>query len=100
MRLRQRDTTSVVSSVNSNVTRALTVRKLSKPQRKRRQTTSSFNESSEQAPQEQPGFSWSQARKVNDHNFTVFQKRKFHQQVCSHHPVLQKQRKERPRRQF
>ena len=40
-RHRQRDTTSVLSSVNANVTRALTVRKPSKPQQKRRQTTSS-----------------------------------------------------------
>ena len=36
IRHRQRDTTSVVSSVNSNVTRALTVQKSSKPQPKRR----------------------------------------------------------------
>ena len=56
-RHRQRDTTSVVSSVNSNVTRALTVRKPSKPQPKHRRTTASLNESSDQAPQEQPGTS-------------------------------------------
>ena len=36
IRHRQRDTTSVVSSVNSNVSRALTVRKPTKPQPKRR----------------------------------------------------------------
>ena len=36
---RQRDTTSVVSSVNSNVSRALTVRKPVKPQPKRRRQT-------------------------------------------------------------
>ena len=36
IRHRQRDTTSVVSSVNSNVSRALTVRKPTKPQFKRR----------------------------------------------------------------
>ena len=53
-RHRQRDTLSVVSSVNSNVTRALTVRKPSKPQPKRRRITASPNEN-EQAPQKQPG---------------------------------------------
>ena len=36
IRHRQRDTTSVVSSINSNVSRALTVRKPTKPQLKRR----------------------------------------------------------------
>ena len=39
IRHRQRDTTSVVSSVNSNVSRALTVRKPVKPQLKRRRNT-------------------------------------------------------------
>ena len=57
IRHRQRDTTSVVPSLNSNVTRALTVRKPSKPQQKRRQTTSSVIEPSEPAPHEQRGSS-------------------------------------------
>ena len=51
----QRDTTSVVSSVNSNFTRALTVRKPSNPQAKRRRTTASLNKPSEPTPHEQPG---------------------------------------------
>ena len=55
IRHRQRDTTSVVSSVNSNVTRALTVRKPTKPQPKRRRTTAPPNEPSESASQAQPG---------------------------------------------
>ena len=54
IRHRQRNTTSLVSSVNSNVTRALTVRKPSKPQPKCRRFTASLNEN-EPAPQEQPG---------------------------------------------
>ena len=41
IRHRQRDNISVVSSVNSNVSRALTVRKPVKPQHKRRRNTSS-----------------------------------------------------------
>ena len=45
---------SVVSSVNLNVTLALTVRKPSKPQPKPRRKTASLNDN-EQAPQEQPG---------------------------------------------
>ena len=52
---RLRDTTSVVSSVNSNVTCALTVQKPSKPQPKRRRNTASLSEPSDQAPQKQPG---------------------------------------------
>ena len=52
---RLRDTTSVVSSVNSNITRALTVRKPSKPQPKSRRTTASLNRPSEPTPHEQPG---------------------------------------------
>ena len=48
IRHRQRDTTSVVSSVNSNVSRALTVRKPVKPQLKRRRNTTP-NESNENA---------------------------------------------------
>ena len=55
IRHRQRDTTSVVSSVNSNVTCALTVRKPSKPQSKRCRTTASLNEPSDPTPHEQPG---------------------------------------------
>ena len=46
IRHRQRDTTSVVSSVNSNVSRALTVRKPVKPQPKRRRNTN-LNEPSD-----------------------------------------------------
>ena len=48
IRHRQRDTTSVVSSVNSNVSRALTVRKPVKPQPKRRRNTT-LNEPSDTA---------------------------------------------------
>ena len=55
IRHRQRDTTSVVSSVNFNVTRALTVRKPTKPQTKRRRTTASLNEHNDSASQDQPG---------------------------------------------
>ena len=44
IRHRQRDPTSVVFSVNSNETRALTAREPSKPQHKRRRNTSSLNE--------------------------------------------------------
>ena len=47
-RHRQRDTTSVVSSVNSNVSLALTVRTPVKPQPKRRRNTT-LNEPSETA---------------------------------------------------
>ena len=57
IRHRHRDTTSVVSSVNSNVTRALTVRKTTKPQPKRRRTTAPPNEPSESASQDQHGTS-------------------------------------------
>ena len=57
IRHRQRDTTSVVSSVNSNVTRSLTVRKPSKPQPKQRRTTTSLNEPSESISHDQPGTS-------------------------------------------
>ena len=53
----QRDTTSVVSSVNSDVTRALTVRQPTKPQPKRRRTTAPPIEPSESASQGQPGIS-------------------------------------------
>ena len=53
----QRDTTSVVSSVNSNVTRALTVRKPTKPQPKRRRTTAPPKSLSESASHDQPGSS-------------------------------------------
>ena len=52
---RQRDSTSVVSSVNSTVTRALTVRKPTKPQPRPRRTAAPPNESSESASQDQPG---------------------------------------------
>ena len=54
IRHRQRDTTSLVSSVDSNVTRALTVRK---SQPKLRRTTASVNEPSEPTTHEQPGTS-------------------------------------------
>ena len=43
------DTTSVVSSVISNVSRALTVRKPARPQPKRRRNTASLNEPSDNA---------------------------------------------------
>ena len=57
IRHRQRDTTSVVSSVNSNVLRALTVRKPVKPQLKRRRNTNP-NEPNENATNsDQPLFS-------------------------------------------
>ena len=55
IRHRQRDTTSVVSSVNSNGTRALTVRKPTKPQPERRRTKAPPAGPSESAPQDQPG---------------------------------------------
>ena len=55
IRHRQRDNTSVVLSVYSNVTRALTVRKPIKPQPKRRRTTAPPSEPSESASQDQPG---------------------------------------------
>ena len=55
IRHRQRDTTSVVSSVNSNVTRALTMRKPTKPQPNRRRTTAPPNEPSGSASQDHPG---------------------------------------------
>ena len=55
IRHRHRDTTSVVSLVNSNVSRALTVCKPAKPQPKRRRNTASLNEPSENATtSEQP----------------------------------------------
>ena len=57
IRHRQRDTTSVVSSVNSNVTHALPLRKPTKPQPKRRRTTAPPNEHSESTSQDQPGTS-------------------------------------------
>ena len=57
IRHRQRDTTSVVSSVNFNVTRALTVRKPTKPQPKRRRTTALPIEPGESATQDQHGTS-------------------------------------------
>ena len=44
-----RDTTSVVSSLNSNVSRALTVRKPAKSQPKRRRNTSSLDEPTDNA---------------------------------------------------
>ena len=49
IRHRHRDTTSVVSSVNSNVSRALTLRKPARPQPKRRRNTASLNEPSDNA---------------------------------------------------
>ena len=49
IRDRHRDTTSVVSSVNSNVSRALTVRKPPKPQPKRRRNTASLDEPGDNA---------------------------------------------------
>ena len=55
IRHRQRDTTSVVSSVNSNLTRAPTVRKPTKPQSKRRRTTAPPIEPSKSASHDQPG---------------------------------------------
>ena len=55
IRHRHRDTTSVVSSVNSNVSRALTVRQPAKPQLKRRRNTASLSEPSDNATtSEQP----------------------------------------------
>ena len=49
IRHRHRDTTSVVSSVNSNVARALAVRKPAKPQPKRRRNTGSLYEPNDNA---------------------------------------------------
>ena len=49
-----RDTTSVVSSVNSNVSRALTVRKPAKPHPKRCRNTASSNENDNATASEQP----------------------------------------------
>ena len=68
LRNRQRDITSVVSSVNSNVTGALTVRKLSKPQPKSRQTKASLKEPSESISHDQPGTSSVPAPPVPKHH--------------------------------
>ena len=68
IRHRQWDTTSVVSSVNSNVTSALTVRKPSKPQTKRRRNTASLNEPSESISHDQPGTSSVPAPPVPKHH--------------------------------
>ena len=54
IRHRQRDTTSVVSSVNSNVSRGLTVRKPAKPQPKRKRHTVASNENDNATASEQP----------------------------------------------
>ena len=54
IRHRHRDTTSVVSSVNSNVSRALTVRKPAKPQPKRSRYTVASNENNNATAPEQP----------------------------------------------
>ena len=54
IRHRQRDTTSVVSSVNSNVSRALTVRKPTKPQLKRRQNVIAGDLHEDVSAQDQP----------------------------------------------
>ena len=54
IRHRQRDTTSVVSSVNSNVSRALTVRKPNKPQFKRRLTVPTADIQEDVSTQNQP----------------------------------------------
>ena len=54
IRHRHRDNTSVVSSVNSNVSRALAVRKPVKPQPKRRRNTASLNENDNATTSEQP----------------------------------------------
>ena len=51
---RHRDTTSVVSSVNSNVSRALTVSKPAKPQPKRSRYTVASNENDNATASEQP----------------------------------------------
>ena len=53
IRHRHRDTTSVVSSVNSNVSRALTVRKPTKPQPKRRRNAAPINDNDNATVQEQ-----------------------------------------------
>ena len=54
IRHRQRDTTSVVSSVNSNVSRALTVRKPTKPQLKRRHNVITDDMHEDVPAQDQP----------------------------------------------
>ena len=54
IRHRQRDTTSVVSSVNSNVSRALTVRKPTKPQLKRRHNVIADDMHEDVPAQDQP----------------------------------------------
>ena len=54
IRHRQRDTTSVVPSVNSNVSRALTVRKPTKPQFKRRHNVLTDNIHEDVPAQDQP----------------------------------------------
>ena len=54
IRHRQRDTTSVVSSVNSNVSRALTVRKPTKPQFKTRHNVLTDNIHEDVPAQDQP----------------------------------------------
>ena len=53
-RHRHQDTTSVVSSVNSNFSRALTVRKPDKPQPRRCRNTASSNENDNATTSEQP----------------------------------------------
>ena len=53
IRHRHRDTTSVVSSVNSNVSRALTVRKPTKSQPKRRRNAAPINDNDNATVQEQ-----------------------------------------------
>ena len=116
VRHRQGDTTSVVSSVNSNVTRALTVRKPSKRQPKRRRTTVALNEPSESISHDQPGTSsvpappiqnimnnldrhWYPTLKrrmqdgsVNCLNFMAFRRHTFHQPAHWLHLALQRQR--------
>ena len=54
IRHRPRETTSVVSSVNSNVSRALTVRKPAKPQSKRNRHTVASNENNNTTAPEKP----------------------------------------------
>ena len=115
IRHRQRDTTSVVSSVNSNVFRALTVRKPTKPQLKRRHNVITDDMHEDVPAQDQPLISivpappapasqvppaqaqddQTKAASAIDPNFLASQMQIFPQQVHWLHQVQLNQRSER-----
>ena len=113
IRHRQRDTTSVVSSVNSNVSRALTVRKPTKPQFKRRHNVLTGDIQEDVPAQVQPLISIvpappipasqvppaqttkQKAASAIDPNFMASQMPTFPQQVLWLHQVLLNQRSAR-----